>query len=700
MANGEWSRFADGVKGWAACADNGEPAWVEILVDGIPVGITRADLPGRDNNEFCLLLPVALREQEVRLELRIANSCEYLSEQIMQSPEQHGLCGEINTDRGLTVSGWALDLDNGDATLPIFAYVDGVKMAETVADERKYRPAQADGHGFILKLPMSVADGRNHLVDLRDDKGRSLPGSPYKLGALAGNAGDWLRQQKKLEKPQIDLLSNLLGQMEARLPGIAGNPDYGNWQRLFPTALPKGRQKATICGLLPLDAKALKNQEGIELKLNQERPEFILLAGRNESLHPRALANMVAELRAHNAALIYADAENGRGQPMFKPAWDRDTFLAHDYLGPALIRTSVLDHADIRKGEKYASARFKAILAAEQAGRILHLPEVLSRGDAEEINRDPFIQAWLDANHPGSLVEAGRVKYHCGRTPRISIIILTRDHGEMLRNCLDSMEKTDWPDYELIIVDNGTVEADALTVLERARQRPNICVIQDRGVFNYALLTNKAAQRASGEYLCFLNNDTEVLNPAWLREMAALLLKEESRAGCVGAKLLWPNGLVQHGGVIVGTHQLASHVGNGWLDNEPGYMGRNQYAQQYSAVTAACCLTPTSLFLANGGFDAQRFPVAFNDVDYCLRIREQGKKVYWTPFSRVLHHESASRGTDREGSAKARAEREMNLFRLKWGHYEDPFYNPNLPLSTVGEPFDGLALPPRPRNSR
>lgn len=699
MARGEWSRFADGVKGWAEPSANGEPAWVEILADGLPVGITRADLPGRDNNEFCLLLPAALREEEASLQLRIANSSEYLLERAEAEPEAYGLCGEIWLDRGLTVSGWVLDLDNSDAALPVIAYVDGVKMAETIANARRYRPAQADGHGFILKLPLNAADGKSHQVELKDDKGRALPGSPYKLAATAGNAGDWLKQQQ-LGKPQIEFLAELLGKMEARLPGMVGDCEYGSWQGLFPAATPKGRQKAIITGLLPLNANALKGQTGIDLKLSQEKPEFVLLAGRGDYLHPRALANMVAELRATDAAMIYADSENGKGEPIFKPAWDREAFLAQDYLGPVLIRTSALDYADIKRGEKYASARFKAILGAERAGGILHLPEILSRGDPEAINRDPFIQAWLDANHPGSSVEAGRVRYRCERTPRISIIILTRDHGEMLRTCLASLETTDWPDYEIILVDNGTVEEDALAVLAEAGKRPNVCVIRDSSVFNYALLTNMAARRASGEYLCFLNNDTQALDPAWLREMAALLLKDESAAGCAGAKLLWPNGLVQHGGVIVGPNQLAAHVGNGWLDAEPGYMGRNQYAQQYSAVTAACSLTPTRLFLDSGGLDAQRFPVAFNDVDYCLRIREQGKKIYWTPHSRLLHHESASRGEDRQGSAKARFEREKNLFRLKWGHYEDPFYNPNLPLGRVGEPFDGLALPPRSRNSR
>lgn len=270
----------------------------------------------------------------------------------------------------------------------------------------------------------------------------------------------------------------------------------------------------------------------------------------------------------------------------------------------------------------------------------------------------------------------------------------------MLARCLDSLKKTDWPDLEIIIIDNGSVEDDALAVLKQAQAQANICVLRRPGVFNYAELNNDAARLATGEYLCFLNNDTEVVQPQWLMEMAALLAMAGADGGCVGAKLLWPNGLVQHGGVIVGIHQLAAHVGNQWLEDEPGYMNRNLFTQRYSAVTAACMLTPARLFLENGGFDGRRFPIAFNDVDYCMRLGRQGKKIFWTPHAVLKHHESASRGEDKYGAARARAEREKLCFRTAWGHFEDPFYNPNLSLSAVVEPFTGLAMPPRAREPR
>jgi len=211
-------------------------------------------------------------------------------------------------------------------------------------------------------------------------------------------------------------------------------------------------------------------------------------------------------------------------------------------------------------------------------------------------------------------------------------------------------------------------------------------------------MNNHAARKARGEILCFLNNDTEITAPEWLEEMVSLLLVPGT--GCVGAKLLWPNDLVQHGGVVVGTHQLAAHIGNAWTADAPGYLFCNQLTRQWSAVTAACLVTPKSLFLDNNGFDAVRYPVAFNDVDFCLRLREQGKNILWTPWASLYHHESASRGKDVTQFQQARNAMELHHFRTQWGHFDDRFYNPNLSLSSLTEPFDGLALPPRNRKIR
>jgi GT2 family glycosyltransferase len=281
---------------------------------------------------------------------------------------------------------------------------------------------------------------------------------------------------------------------------------------------------------------------------------------------------------------------------------------------------------------------------------------------------------------------------------RVSIIIPTRDRADLLRVCLESLwHHTSYAHTEIIIVDNASCEAETMALFAQAREK-GARVVEYPHPFNYSAMNNMAAQHATGEVLCFLNNDTEVITPDWLEQMLAIL--EQPGVGAVGAKLLWPNNLIQHGGVVVGPHQLAAHVGNQWHTDAPGYMGRAQLVQQWSAVTAACLLTPRQLFLDSGSFDVLNFPVAFNDVDYCLRLRQRGKHVVWTPQARLYHHESASRGSDTRKHDQARNRMEMWNFRDKWGEYADPFYNPNLTLSTVSEPFNGLALPPRNREYR
>jgi len=700
VIDGQWSLKGDGVTGFARDISRGEPLWVELLAGGECMGIALANLPEPANSGFYLPLPGAALEEGAPLAVRVVNTGIFLKEtgksDGVDERETGGssLAGDIYVDRGLTITGWVLDPARSEQKLRIFASVDDEAVANTVAAAHFYRLGLADGHGFRLELPQSLADGKSHVVTLKDENGRRLPGSPFRVRSMAQNAAHWLKNQKKIDKPLQEMLAGLLENMEERLPGVIGEAGFTAWKKAFPVPQPAGRQKASV--EVWGDAGLLRGQQGVDIRGGAG--EYVLLPGKAARLHPHAMAHMLAAIREHEAALVYADSEDCNGQPLFKPCFDREAFLANDYLGMCLARGDVLASHGITP----KSGRFDAIMAAAESGRIAHLPLLLSSEDngAPQENRETAISAWLEKNYPGASYADGRVRYELNTRPRVSIIIPTRDHGDMLKVCLDSLRQTDWPDYEIILIDNGSKEEKALAVLSQAENRGNVGVLRRPGVFNYASLNNEAASLATGGLICFLNNDTEALHPEWLSELAAPLLMAGDEGGCAGAKLLWPNSLVQHGGVIVGTHKLAAHVGNQWLEDEPGYMGRNQFAQQYSAVTAACMLTRRVLFLEAGGFDARRFPVAFNDVDYCLRLRGMEKKIFWTPHSRLAHHESASRGKDMAGSAKARAEREIRFFRTIWGHYDDPFYNPNLPLCAGVEPFLGLAFPPGPREAR
>lgn len=439
----------------------------------------------------------------------------------------------------------------------------------------------------------------------------------------------------------------------------------------------------------------------------------LILMDKGTQLLPDALGQLAAAFTSHNPGLIYGDSEFNTPEgtePQFKPAWDPYLFYGHDYLGPVLVDSRVILDTDLNQLASPTALRTHLILAASRKG-CCHLPIPLSSCHSTELPQGELAQRrevlqnsslWKGADikvtpHPVN-PHLNRLSFTLKNEPRVSIIIPTRDRVDLLSVCLESLwQVSSYKNIELIIVDNGSTQKETLDLFSSAREK-GAQIISYPHIFNYAAMNNLAAQQAGGEFLCFLNNDTEVVTPDWLQEMISLA--RQPGVGCVGAKLIWPNNLVQHGGVVIGTHQLAAHVGNGWTRDCPGYMNRNLLTQQWSTVTAACLVTPKSLFLETQGFDPVRFPVAFNDVDYCLRLRQQGKRVLWTPWAVLNHNESASRGKDVSPVQKARSNMEMHHFRTKWGAYDDPFYNPNLTLSNVVEPFDGLALPPYKRGVR
>ncbi len=717
---GEMELAGAGVRGWARGSDAVGPLWLELLADDVVVAAGRADLPEPEGCGFWMPLPSFVLEHPCTLRVRVANTSQFIGDprSLPGKKDSDGvLQGELDSDGGLTLSGWAQDVSRPEQYLRIFARHEGAVVASAVADGRRPSPDQGDRHGFRLHLPPELADGKERLIAVEDENGRPLPGSPLQLRVMPQGPAGWLEQQKTLDAAGRALLLDLLRHLERRAPQALGEADLSFWKEAFPVPPPPSGGKYALSlhvagGPSNAAATVWRQQKAPSCRLVAEKADMTLFLQHGERLHPHAVAHLAAALKQSGAGLVYADgetrADDGQARALCKPAWDRDAFMGKDYLGPILVSRAVMDATPLREGEGYAALRVRLALAAEQLGGIRHLPYLLSEelplddGDG----RRAVWQQWLDERHPGARIEAqenpslSRVRYPLPHLPRVSVIIPTRDRADLLRRCMEGLATTDYDNMEILVVDNNTADKEALALLEDIDARPNARVLRRPGIFNYAALNNDAVQEASGELLCLCNNDTEMPSPDWLKEMVSLLAAAGDEAGCVGAKLLWPNGLVQHGGVVVGTHLLAAHAGNHWTADEPGYMDRNLIVQQYSAVTAACLLTPRALFQELGGLDARRFPVNFNDVDYCLRVRAAGKKILWTPFARIVHHESASRGKDVAPMNKARAEREMRGFRQRWPFYQDPFYNPNLPLSTVVEAFEGLALPPLPRRLR
>jgi GT2 family glycosyltransferase len=278
--------------------------------------------------------------------------------------------------------------------------------------------------------------------------------------------------------------------------------------------------------------------------------------------------------------------------------------------------------------------------------------------------------------------------------PLVSLVIPTRNGLALTRQCIDSIvRKTTYKNYEILIVDNGSDDPAVLAYFKELATRPNFRVLRDDSPFNYSALNNMAVAQARGEVVALVNNDIEVMSPDWLSEMVSLAL--QPGVGAVGARLWYPDLTLQHGGVLLGLGGgVAGHANKGLPKGLNGYAGRAALIQSFSAVTAACLVVRKAVYEEVGGLDEERLKVAFNDIDFCLRLREAGYRNVWTPYADLLHHESATRGEDIAPEKRERFLREENYMKSRWAELlrHDPAYNPN--LTADAEDFS-YAWPPR-----
>jgi O-antigen biosynthesis protein len=454
--------------------------------------------------------------------------------------------------------------------------------------------------------------------------------------------------------------------------------------------------------------------------------EFVALLDHDDCLHPDALAELAAaSLRYPEWDIIYTDedkldAQARRCDPYFKPDFNLDLLRGQNCITHlCAYRTSVVrDMGGFLAGYEGSQDWDLALRCAERvgSGRIGHVPRVLYHWrmapGSTALHHEAktyagtaavkAIQAHLDRTSPGARVE--QIQSQPGNyrvrhvlpdpRPRVSVIIPTRDQPELLLRCVESIRATsEGYGLEFIIVDNGSCSDEAAEALSRIEQEHAAIVLRDHRPFNYSRLNNLAAQRATADLLLFCNDDIEACSEGWLDEMVGHALRPE--VGAVGAKLYYPNGKVQHAGVIVGAGGVAAHVCRGAGAAEAGQMNRMLLVQDLSAVTAACLAMRASVFSEAGGFD-ETLAVTFNDVDLCLRLRAAGLLVVWTPFATLLHHESFSRNKLVGDEAARRELAEQTLMRERWPDWleADPAYNTNLALDP---PCFALAFPPRRR---
>jgi len=445
------------------------------------------------------------------------------------------------------------------------------------------------------------------------------------------------------------------------------------------------------------DIRVLMPGQDNSSALEQAKGTYVAMLHAGDVLCEHALYWVARVIAASpGAGLVYSDedridGDGVRSDPMFKPDWSPELLRSTNYIGQlAICRADVLMQAgDIREEDVFGSNHDLLLRITETlpAERIVHVPAVLiHRPSGVETGASmQAVQAHLARCGVSGVVEESflggyRIRYALQKDqPLVSIMVPTRDGLNLLERCLNSiLRKSSYQNFEIVIIDNQSAEPDTLNYLARIDDGRKTRVLRYDAAFNYSAINNFAARAARGEVLCLLNNDTEVISPDWLEEMLGHL--HQDQVGVVGAKLYYPDGRVQHAGDLIGVGGVANHAHAFLQRDDPGYCNRAAVAQDLSAVTAACMLTWRKLYLDLGGLDEQHLPVAFNDVDYCLRVHEAGFRVVWTPHAELYHHESVSRGKDLTPEKKKRAKREVAYMRKRWKHVlaNDPYYNPNL----------------------
>ncbi len=450
--------------------------------------------------------------------------------------------------------------------------------------------------------------------------------------------------------------------------------------------------------------------------------DFYALMDHDDLLHPSALYEFMKTLENKDAAFLYSDEATFQGESInnmvtlhFKPDYAPDNLRANNYICHfSAFRRELVEKVGKFRPECDGSQDHDLILRltkeAENMGDgIVHVPRILyywrshAGSTASDINTKTYAITAAKKAVASALERDGlsgfeiestrafatifRIRYALTAKPAVSIIIPNKDHEDDLRRCIDSiMLRSSYDNYEIVVVENGSTTEGIKSYYEELKKAPCIKIIEvKQDSFNYSDLINRGVSASSGEYVLLLNNDTEVITRDWIEEL--MMYAQRPDVGAVGCKLYYPDYTIQHAGVVIGlgAHRTAGHVHYMLAKGNLGYMGRLCYAQNFTAVTGACLMVSRKDFDAAGGLDTA-FAVALNDVDFCLKLRHMGKVNVFTPFAELFHYESASRGSDVNGTDERRAlryEEESEAFRKKWAkdlEAGDPYFNPNFSL--------------------
>jgi len=494
------------------------------------------------------------------------------------------------------------------------------------------------------------------------------------------------------------------------------NQVYDNWELCI---VYSGPSSSHIEGMLKeysqknkrIRIKFLAEKKEIAGNLNEAlslvNGEYVGFLGSNDEIDSSALYEIVKLLNKNkDTDFIYTDedkisTEGKRFEPHFKPDWSPDTFRSYNYISHfAVIRKDILDkQGGFREGFGGAYEYDLFLRTVEITQKIIHIPRVLyhlrydnvlvegstganthesaKKALKEHIQRMGMQGDLKDGHFPGSY----RIVYQIKGTPTVSIIIPTKDKAKVLKKCINSiLHKSSYTNYKILVVDNRSKEDETFRYFEELKDNPKINILKYDKEYNFSSINNYAVNHVDSEYIIFLNNDTEIISPDWIEAMLEFVQRED--VGAVGALLYYPNETIQHAGVIIGIGGVAGYAHWQFPRNSAGYNGRIEVIQNLSAVTAACLMARKNIFKKVRGFD-ENYSIAYNDIDLCMKIRERGYLIVYTPYAELYHYESLSRGAEDTEEKQLRFFKETRYFQSKWVRALgecDPYYNPNLSL--------------------
>lgn len=568
----------------------------------------------------------------------------------------------------------------------------------------------------------------------RREYGRLFPGKVMRADRFA--TPELLVKQAAAQPagPKISIvvpLYNTPQQFLVELLDSVQNQTYQNWELCMVDAGQQEEVGRTVLERAASDSriryKKLDRNEGIAGNTNQgfafATGDYIALLDHDDILHPCALWYVADAIVKQSADFVYTDEVTFEGDIdhltvyHFKPDYMLDNLRSNNYI----CHLSVFSAALLAKVGGDERAEFNGsqdydlyLRLTEQAQKVVHIPHILYYWRSSPTSVASNISAKMYCLE--SAMKALRAHYQRVGVPvddvsmipdtpgfyktdytitkpgRVSILIPSCDHASDLRTCVESIyRRSTYPDFEIIIIENNSKEPATFRYYDQLQKEhpENLKVLYWQGTgFNYSALNNFGAKAATGEYLLLLNNDTEVIAPRWMEEM--VMYAQQDRVGCVGAKLLYPDNTIQHAGIGFGFLTLAAHMHKNFPVGHPGYMGRLVYAQDVYAVTAACLMVRKAVYEQVGGLD-ESFAVAFNDVDFCVRVREAGYTNVFTPFAQLYHYESKSRGLDEDPVKRKRFESEVKRFQQRWAKQlaaGDPCMNPNFDRMKEDFSFD------------